>query len=233
MSASTNHGGLRAVISPSILSGDFAHLAADCRRLLDCGADWLHIDVMDGHFVPNLTIGAPVLAALKKALPDAHYDVHLMVARPEQWAEDFVKAGASNYTFHVEATEDPAKLIQRIRELGMKPGITLRPGTPLSAILPFVPSVDLVLVMSVEPGFGGQAFMPDQMDKVRALRAQFPQLDIQVDGGVGEDTIAQCAEAGANVIVSGSAIFKSKDMADTIRKLREPVDNKIKEQNKQ
>lgn len=151
-----------------------------------------------------------------------------MVSEPERWVDDFAKAGASNYTFHVEATSDPAALIKRIRESGMKPAITLRPKTSLESILPYVPDVDMVLVMSVEPGFGGQSFMPDQMAKVRALRSAFPSLHIEVDGGVSEETIQLVSDAGANVVVSGSAIFKSKDMAATIKHMRDAIDNKNK-----
>lgn len=177
----------------------------------------------DGHFVPNLTLGAPIVKCLRKH-SKAFFDVHMMVSKPEQWVEDFAKAGATSYTFHVEAAEDSAALIKKIRAAGMRVGITLKPGTPLSAIEPFVPSVDLVLVMTVEPGFGGQSFMADQLDKVRSLRKQFPNLDIEVDGGIGPDTVQQAAEAGANVLVSGSAIFSSKDMKGTISTLRAAVD---------
>lgn len=194
-------------------------------RLIDC-AHCVFLCVLwcqDGHFVPNLTLGAPIVKCLRKH-SKAYFDVHMMVSKPEQWVEDFAKAGANSYTFHVEATADSAALIQKIRACGMRPGITLKPGTPLSAIEPFVSSVDMVLIMTVEPGFGGQSFMADQLDKVRSLRARYPTLDIEVDGGIGPDTVQQAAEAGANVLVSGSAIFGSKDMKATISTLRAAVD---------
>ena len=209
-------------ICPSILSADFAHLGGAVDKMLELGAEWIHVDVMDGHFVPNLTIGAPVVASLRKNSPSAFLDVHLMVAKPEQWVDDFAKAGASQYTFHYEATDDAAALVAAIKKTGMRAGVALKPGTPLDdAVLALVPSIDLLLIMTVEPGFGGQSFMPDMMDKVKAARAKFPDLDIQVDGGLSPSTIGAAADAGANVIVAGSAIFKSdepKAVIDTLRK---------------
>jgi len=174
------------------------------------------------HFVPNITLGAPVVASLRKHTK-AFLDCHIMVSRPEQWVKDFAKAGANQYTFHFEATEDHGKLIKSIRDQGMKVGMAVKPDTKLEAFGHLVPEVDMVLVMSVEPGFGGQEFMPQTMSKVEALRAKYPSLDIQVDGGVNVDTIDTCAKAGANVIVSGNGIFKHKDPKVAISTLREAV----------
>lgn len=157
------------LVAPSILSADFANLQKELDAIAAAGADWVHVDVMDGHFVPNLTIGVPVVASLKKVtkLP---LDVHLMIDTPEKYIEQFIKAGANYLTIHVESTKDPLQVLKRIRELGCKAGITLRPGTALSAVLPFLPVVDLVLVMTVEPGFGGQGFMSDQVQKITELK---------------------------------------------------------------
>ncbi|KAI9597894.1 ribulose-phosphate 3-epimerase [Syncephalis fuscata] len=213
----------KAKIAPSLLSGDFADLANECKRMTELGADYLHMDVMDGHFVPNLTLGAPIIKSLRKHT-DAFLDCHLMVSEPEKWVNDFAKAGASMYTFHVEATEDAASLIKRIKSLGMLAGIALKPATSVDVVLPFAADVDQVLVMTVEPGFGGQLFMPHCMPKVRALREQFPNLDIQVDGGLGLDTIEQATSAGANVIVAGSSIFSAADPKLVIDGLRKSVE---------
>ncbi|XP_071072247.1 ribulose-phosphate 3-epimerase isoform X4 [Dasypus novemcinctus] len=188
-------------IGPSILNSDLANLGAECLRMLDSGADYLHLDVMDGH-------------------PALQGDMHMMVSRPEQWVKPMAVAGANQYTFHLEATENPGALIKDIRENGMKVGLAIKPGTTVEYLAPWANQIDMALVMTVEPGFGGQKFMEDMMPKVHWLRTQFPSLDIEVDGGVGPDTVHKCAEAGANMIVSGSAIMRSEDPRSVINLLR-------------
>jgi ribulose-phosphate 3-epimerase len=200
----------KKLVAPSILSADFANLEREIRAVAQAGADWLHVDVMDGHFVNNLTIGVPVVASLKKVSP-LPLDVHLMIERPEKYIDAFAKAGSDYLTIHVESTQDPAAVLKRIRDLKVKPGITLRPGTALSSILPYLELVDLVLVMTVEPGFGGQSFMVDQVSKISELveirkRHGFKYL-IEVDGGVNAETLSHLQEA--DVLVAGNYVFKN------------------------
>ena len=211
-------------ISPSILAADFAALGADCRRVLQAGADMLHIDVMDGLFVPNISLGLPVLAGLSKAVP-AVYDVHLMIQNPHQYVQEFAKAGAHFLTIHVEADSPIAPTLAAIRACGMRPGLSLRPGTPVEAVFPYLKAVDLVLVMSVEPGFGGQAFQPGAVQKIAALRAEamrqdLASLHLEVDGGITEYTAPLCTAAGADILVAGSAVFCAPDSAVAIQKIR-------------
>ncbi|CAH1774155.1 unnamed protein product, partial [Owenia fusiformis] len=214
-------------IGPSILNSDLSMLASECQRMMDCGADYIHLDVMDGAFVPNITFGHPIVKCLRPKLPSAFFDMHMMVAKPEQWVENMADAGANQYTFHIEATDEPEACIRKVREAGMKVGLGIKPGTPVDVLLPYVNHVDMVLVMTVEPGFGGQKFMADMMPKVATLRQQSQLLDIEVDGGVGPANIDQCAEAGANMIVSGTAVVKSDNPREVINQLRRSVQEAI------
>lgn len=223
-----------AMVSPSLLSADFTRLGADSQMVLDAGAEMLHYDVMDGHFVPNISFGVPVLKSLHAALPDAFYDVHLMIADPYTYAEPFAKAGASLITFHIEKGREANVLrpeyelnatIEHIRKLGCKVGLSVKPGTPAEAVFPWLDKLDLVLVMSVEPGFGGQKFMPQALDKIALLRAEIDRRGleclVEVDGGIGADaaTGKACADAGADVLVAGSAVFGAADPAAVIAAL--------------
>lgn len=207
-------------ISPSMLSADFANLEKDLKRCEEAGSDLIHLDVMDGHFVPNITIGAPVIKAMKK-VSNVPFDVHLMISEPLKYIKDFADAGADIITFHVESDSDANETIDKIIECGCKPALSVKPNTPIDAVYPYVDKLAMVLVMTVEPGFGGQSFMADMMPKIEKLRADYPNLDIQVDGGVNTETVKTCAKAGANIFVAGSAVFSSDDMAKTIMELKE------------
>ena len=213
------------LIAPSILAADFARLGDECRDVIQKGADWIHFDVMDGHFVPNISVGIPVLASLSKAIPDAFYDVHLMITDPITYAKDFAKAGATLITFHVEAPVDTMKAIEEIRALGCKVGISVKPGTPASAVYEYMPLVDMVLVMTVEPGFGGQKFMADMCPKVAEIKQKAEELGlkdliIQVDGGIAPSTADAVAKAGANCFVAGSSVFGAPDRAAAISEMK-------------
>ncbi|MFN0116797.1 MAG: ribulose-phosphate 3-epimerase [Elusimicrobiota bacterium] len=213
----------QVLISPSILSADFADLASAAKLMEKAGADWLHIDVMDGHFVPNLTVGPVVVKSLKKhtSLP---MDVHLMITDPLKYAEPFAKAGAWGLTFHIEAVTDPIKVIQEYKKLGVKPGMSIKPGTPVSAIKPFLKDLNLVLVMTVEPGFGGQSFMRDMLPKVREIshyiRENRLDCKIEVDGGIDVLTGQETVAAGADVLVAGNAIFNTPDPLQAVKALK-------------
>lgn len=210
-------------ISPSILSSDFANLESELNTITDCGADWAHVDVMDGHFVPNITIGIPVVKSLKK-VSNIPLDVHLMISDPLKYAPEFAKAGSDIITFHIESESDVAATIEAIKQCGAKVGISLKPATPADAIFPYLDSIDMALIMTVEPGFGGQSFMADMVPKVKAIadecRRRNINIDIQVDGGIDPKTVVSVAEAGANVFVAGSAVFKYDDYSVPISEIR-------------
>lgn len=213
-------------LAPSILSADFARLGEQVQAAEAAGADWIHVDVMDGHFVPNLTIGPPVVRCLRP-LTSLPLDVHLMVEHPEEWLlKDFAAAGATLLNVQVEACVHLHRTIQQIKELGCQAGVTLNPATPLSALEEILPDVDLVLIMSVNPGFGGQTYIPASTSKIARLRAMLTAIgsaaEIEVDGGISPQTINEVVKAGASVIVSGSAIFnRHTSVAENIRRLRE------------
>jgi ribulose-phosphate 3-epimerase len=214
-------------ISPSILNSDLAHLAAEVRRI-EAAADWVHLDVMDNHFVPNLTLGLPVVESLMRSI-SIPADCHLMIEDPDRWAPAYAEAGAGSVTFHVEAARHPRQLAKDIRAAGARAGIAVKPGTPLSDIADAMPFIDMILVMTVEPGFGGQAFMADMLPKVREARriADAADVDIwvQVDGGIGPDTIEQASAAGADVFVAGSAVYRAPDPAVMVEQLRASAEN--------
>ena len=210
----------KIIVSPSILSADFANLERDIKRVEDAGADWLHIDVMDGHFVPNITIGVPVVKSIKKVakLP---LDVHLMIEKPEKYIEPFSNAGADVLTFHYEAVKDVQSIVDLIKSFGLKAGMSIKPKTSPDEVLKYLEILDLILIMTVEPGFGGQSFMADCAEKIPVIKRHAPEnLIIQVDGGINAETAKICTNYGANSLVAGNYIYKSGNIISAVQSLR-------------
>ena len=213
-------------IAPSILSADFSRLGEEVRAVEEAGADVIHVDVMDGHFVPNITIGPLVVEGLRKLTP-LPLDVHLMIEKPERYVEAFAQAGSSWITFHAEVCSRLRQMIKRVRQLNVRPGVVLNPPTSLKTLYPILEEIDLVLLMSVNPGFAGQSFIPSTLKKIERLRKIIDQnhysLEIEVDGGIKAENIGEVSKAGGEIFVSGSGIFKTKDYGETIRRLREEI----------
>ena len=207
------------IVAPSILSADFAFLSDEIKKVEKNGADWIHVDVMDGHFVPNLTIGAPVVKDIRKVtkLP---LDVHLMIENPERYVNDFINAGSDIITFHIEAVENPVELVKYIKSKGVKAGVSIKPKTGTETILSILNEVDLILVMTVEPGFGGQKFMHDCAKKIEKIRSLNSNIIIEVDGGINKETAKICIDYGANALVAGNYIYKSENIERAILDLR-------------
>lgn len=210
----------KIIISPSILSADFANLERDIKRVEDAGADWIHVDVMDGHFVPNITIGVPVVKSIKK-ISNIPLDVHLMIENPEKYIQPFAQAGSDILTFHYEAVKDVSSVVNIIKSYGVKAGMSIKPKTPAEEILEFLPLLDLVLVMTVEPGFGGQSFIKVCAEKIPLIKKYASEnLIIQVDGGINAETAKICTAYGANSLVAGNYIYKSGDIQKAVQSLR-------------
>lgn len=215
------------LIAPSLLSCDFSQMGQEIKRMELAKADFMHLDVMDGHFVPNITFGAPVIKTVR-SYTDVPFDVHLMISEPLKYIDDFADAGADIITFHVESDSDIKETIEKIKSRGVKPGLVIKPNTPASAVFPYLSDLYMVLIMTVEPGFGGQSFMEDMLPKVSEIRSEAdkvnPQLLIEVDGGIAENTIAKASKAGVDICVAGTAVFKAEDSTQAIANLKRIAD---------
>ena len=209
-----------AKLFPSILSADFANLERDVKIITDAGADWIHVDVMDGHFVPNISIGVPVVTSLRKAT-DGFLDVHLMITDPDKYVPAFIKAGADLVNFHVEVECDIESVLKEIKAAGKKTGLTIKPNTPPEAVFPYLPLLDMVLVMSVEPGFGGQSFMPNSIPKIKVLKEKITELglncEIEIDGGINLKNAPEVIEAGCDILVAGASVFNAPDIPAAVK----------------
>ena len=212
------------VVSPSVLAADFAKLGDELKKIEKAGATYAHLDVMDGVFVPNISFGAPMISSIRKA-SDLIFDVHLMITEPQRYIDDFIKAGADIITIHYESCEDPHEVIKYIKSKEVKAGLSIKPATPAEAVYSMLRDLDMLLVMTVEPGFGGQKMMPEQLEKVRKIRkyanANRIKIDIEVDGGLNADNVGMATAAGANVIVAGSAVYNAKSPKEVIKKMKD------------